>query len=140
MRDKIISILLNIKAISAFFPIQLCIAQLKYNRILLFFWVVLFSFILKIWGNDFGIPLLFLDPEYMGKVSFTSYLILGASCGSFIMAYQIASYIVNSYRFPFLASITKPFVKYTINNFIIPLSFITTFIVCNFKFQINLAF
>jgi hypothetical protein len=92
---------------------------------------------LKFWGNDFGIPLLFLDPEYLGKVSFTSYLILGASCGSFIMAYQIASYIVNSYRFPFLASITKPFVKYTINNFIIPLSFIITFIVCNFRFQIK---
>ena len=137
MRDRLKSIFLNIKAIKEFFPIQLCIAQLKYNGILLFFWAVLFSFILKLWGNDFGIPLLFLDPEYMGKVSFTSYLILGAGCGSFIMAYQIASYIVNSYRFPFLASITKPFVKYTINNFIIPLSFIITFIVCNFRFQIK---
>jgi hypothetical protein len=137
MRDKILSILLNIKALRAFFPLQLCIAQLKYNGILLLFWAVLFSFILKIWGNDFGIPLLFLDPEYMGKVSFTSYLILGASCGSFIMAYQIASYIVNSYRFPFLSTITKPFVKYTINNFIFPLSFIITYIVCNYRFQIK---
>jgi hypothetical protein len=137
MRDKPFSIFMNIKALRAFFPLQLCIAQLKYNGILLLFWGVLFSFILKIWGNDFGIPLLFLDPEYMGKVSFTSYLILGASCGSFIMAYQIASYIVNSYRFPFLATITKPFVKYTINNFIIPVSFIITFIVCNFRFQIK---
>jgi hypothetical protein len=73
----------------------------------------------------------------MGKVSFTSYLILGASCGSFIMAYQIASYIVNSYRFPFLSTITKPFVKYTINNFIFPLSFIITYIVCNYRFQIK---
>lgn len=137
MREKLKSIFLNIKALRAFFPFQLCIAQLKYNGILLLFWAALFSFILKIWGNDFGIPLLFLDPEYMGKVSFTSYLILGASCGSFIMAYQIAGYIVNSYRFPFLATITKPFVKYTINNFIIPLSFIITFVVCNFRFQIK---
>ena len=128
---------MNIKALRTFFPFQLCIAQLKYNGILLLFWAILFSFILKILGNDYGVPLLFLDPEYMEKVSFTSYLILGASCGSFIMAYQIASYIVNSYRFPFLASITKPFVKYTINNFIIPLSFIITFIVCNFRFQIK---
>lgn len=137
MREKLHSIFMNIKALRTFFPFQLCIAQLKYNGILLLFWAILFSFILKILGNDYGVPLLFLDPEYMEKVSFTSYLILGASCGSFIMAYQIASYIVNSYRFPFLASITKPFVKYTINNFIIPLSFIITFIVCNFRFQIK---
>ena len=111
MREKLHSIFMNIKALRTFFPFQLCIAQLKYNGILLLFWAILFSFILKILGNDYGVPLLFLDPEYMEKVSFTSYLILGASCGSFIMAYQIASYIVNSYRFPFLASITKPFVK-----------------------------
>lgn len=137
MREKLHSIFMNIKALRTFFPFQLCVAQLKYNGILLLFWAILFSFILKILGNDYGVPLLFLDPEYMEKVSFTSYLILGASCGSFIMAYQIASYIVNSYRFPFLASITKPFVKYTINNFIIPLSFIITFIVCNFRFQIK---
>jgi hypothetical protein len=96
MREKLHSIFMNIKALRTFFPFQLCIAQLKYNGILLLFWAILFSFILKILGNDYGVPLLFLDPEYMEKVSFTSYLILGASCGSFIMAYPIASYIVNS--------------------------------------------
>ena len=128
---------MNMRAFGLFFPIQLLIAHLKYNNILLFFWVVLFSFILKLWGNDFGIPLLFLDPEYLGSVNFISYLILGASCGSFIMAFQIASYIVNSYRFPFLANITTPFVKYTINNSIIPLSFIITFVYCNSHFQIK---
>lgn len=118
-----------------FFPIRLLMVHFKYNILLLVFWVVLFAYVLRLWGNDFGVPLLFLDPEYLGKVDFFSYLMLGASCGAFIMAFQIASYIVNSHRFPFLASVSKPFVKYTINNFIIPVSFICTFLICNFQFQ-----
>jgi hypothetical protein len=118
-----------------FFPVRLLAAHLKYNGLLLIFWVVLFMFVLRLWGNDYGVPLLFLDPEYMGEVNFLAYLILGGSCGAFIMAFQIASYIVNSSRFPFLASVSKPFVKYTINNFIIPISFIITYLISNFIFQ-----
>ncbi len=118
-----------------FFPIRLVYVHFKFNILLLVFWFVLFAFVLRLWGNDFGVPLLFLDPEYLGKVDFFSYLILGACCGGFIMAFQIASYIVNSYRFPFLASVSKPFVKYTLNNFIIPLGFIITYLICNFLFQ-----
>jgi hypothetical protein len=103
--------------------------------VLVSFWVVLFGFVLKWWGNNFGVPLLFLDPEYLGKVDFFSYLVLGACCGAFIMAFQIASYIVNSHRFPFLASVSRPFVKYTVNNFAIPFTFICTYIISAFGFQ-----
>ena len=126
-----------LKKLFYFFPIRLLYVHIKYNSLLLLFWVVLYAFVLRIWGNEYGVPLLFLDPEYLGHVNFVSYLILGASCGAFIMAFQIASYIVNSHRFPFLASVSKPFVKYTINNFLIPLGFVLTFLISNYRFQLK---
>lgn len=118
-----------------FFPIRLFIVHLKYNLVLVSFWVVLFGFVLRWWGNNFGVPLLFLDPEYLGRVDFFSYLVLGGSCGAFIMAFQIASYILNSHRFPFLASVSRPFVKYTVNNFFIPFTFLCTYVLSAFYFQ-----
>lgn len=118
-----------------FFPVQLFIVHIKYNLVLLAFWAVLFAFVLRLWGNAFGVPLLFLDPEYLGRVDFFSFLVLGISFGGFAMAFQIASYIVNSSRFPFLASVSRPFVKYTVNNFFFPLGFLITYIVCAFQFQ-----
>jgi hypothetical protein len=123
------------QAFIRFFPVQLFIVHVKYNLVLLVFWAVLYAFVLRIWGNAFGVPLLFLDPEYLGKVDFFSYLIMGISFGGFAMAFQIASYIVNSIRFPFLASVSRPFVKYTVNNFFFPLSFVITYIICAFQFQ-----
>ncbi|MCB0819597.1 MAG: patatin-like phospholipase family protein, partial [Bacteroidetes bacterium] len=74
---------------------------------------------------------------YLGKVDFFSYLVLGGSCGAFIMAFQIASYIVNSHRFHFLASVSRPFVKYTVNNFILPLLYILLYLVSTFQFQVH---
>jgi hypothetical protein len=53
------------------------------------------------------------------------------------MAFQIASYIVNSHRFHFLASVERPFVKYTVNNFIIPFGFISAYLICTYNFQLN---
>jgi len=118
-----------------FFPVQLLIVHIKFNLVLVAFWAVPFAFVLRITGNAFGIPLLFLDPEYLGKVDFFSFFVLGISFGGFTMAYQIASYIVNSRRFPFLASVSRPFVKYTVNNFFFPFAFISTYLICTFRFQ-----
>lgn len=106
-----------------FFPIQLLLVQLKKNPVPLFFWLIMFGFVTGKFAANFGIPLLFLDPEYHGEVNFVSYSIIGFACGGFIMAYQISCYIHNSYRFPFLATTAHPFLKFCINNFMIPLLF-----------------
>lgn len=106
------------------FPVQLLMVHLKHNQLLLFFWVILFAFVTRSFGNDFGIPYLFLDPEYLGNVDFLSWFLVGFCCGAFIIAFHIASYIVNSNRFPFLAALSKPFLKYIWNNSLIPLFFI----------------
>jgi hypothetical protein len=111
-----------------FFPFQLLLLHLKRNHFLLFFWLILFAFTTEAFATKFGIPYLFLAPEYMGQVGFRSYFILGFSLGGFIMAFNIYTYILHSRRFPFLGTLARPFFKFCINNFIIPLGFIVTYI------------
>ncbi|HMT30109.1 MAG TPA: hypothetical protein PKD91_12600, partial [Bacteroidia bacterium] len=53
---------------------------------------------------------------------------VGTAVGVFIMAFNISSYILNSFRFPFLASLSKSFQKYTFNNFIIPTVFVAVYL------------
>lgn len=117
-----------------FFPLQLLFVHLKKNQQLLLFWLFLFLAIFQQIGTKYGLPLLFLEPEYLGKLSFKSYFIVGFSLGGFVMAYNISSYIMNGFRFPFLATLSKPFFKYCINNSILPLAFIISYLVCTFRF------
>ena len=118
-----------------FFPLRLLVLHFKKNYLLLFSWVALGAFASGAIGHGYGVPYLFWDPEYMGKVDFWSFLILGFSLGGFIMAFHISSYIQNSYRFPFLATVSKPFFKYSLNNSIIPGVFLVVYIYSIVKFQ-----
>ncbi len=70
--------------------------------------------------KTFGADSLFLAPEYLGNVNSISSAIVGASIGMFIMSWNIASFILFSRHFRFLAATTNPFLKYCINNSIIP--------------------
>ncbi|MCF8464254.1 MAG: hypothetical protein K9G41_05410 [Flavobacteriales bacterium] len=118
-----------------FFPFRLLVLHLKKNYLLLFSWVALGAFASGSIGHGYGVPYLFWDPEYMGHVDFWSFLILGFSLGGFIMAFHISSYIQNAYRFPFLATVSKPFFKYSLNNSIIPGIFLVIYIYSIVKFQ-----
>ena len=117
------------------FPVQLLFIQVKKNQFLLLFWFLLFGWILKLLGSQYGVPYLFLDPEYLGEVTFWSYGILGFSLGGFIMAYHIASYIMNAFRFPFLATLSRPFFKFCVNNSLLPVSFNLVFVYKIIVFQ-----
>ncbi len=120
-----------------FFPFQLAILHLKRNHFLLLFWLILFGFTTQLFANKFGIPYLFLAPEYRGEVGIWSYAILGFSLGAFIMAFNIYSYIIHAKRFPFLATLSRPFIKFCVNNFIIPIVFVITYIYCSSQFLSN---
>lgn len=87
-------------------------------------------------ATKYGGHYLFLYPEYLGKVDFFSHLIIGFASGGFIMAFNISSYIINGYKFPFLATLSKPFLKYCINNFLIPGTFGLTYVFLLVKFQL----
>src|SRR3990172_5942710 len=123
-----------------FFPLQLLILHIKKNHLLLLFWLVLFGFIMQSLAVKYGIPYLFLNPEYHGDGGFWSYFLVGLSCGGFIMTYNIASYVTNGSRFPFIATLNRPFMKYSINNSFFPLAFIISYICCIISFQLNNGF
>lgn len=113
-----------LKRLVYFFPLQLLLVQLKKNHIILLFWLVLFGCITGTFGSRYGVGYLFLHPEYLDRVDMLSYFIVGFSCGGFIIAYNISVYILNAFRFPFLATLSHPFIKFCYNNSIIPLLFL----------------
>ncbi len=103
-----------------FFPLQLILLHLKRNHFLLLVWFLLTGTVAGWIGEKFGLPDLFLNPEYLGKVGFWSYAILGFSVGGLSMAFHIHSYIAHSRKFPFIATLSRPFLKFAINNSLIP--------------------
>ncbi len=129
----------NIRSITgfirAFFPFQLLTLQLKSNLFALLFWVLLFLIISNNIGVAFGIPLLFLSPEYLGEISPMSFLLLGIALGGFTTAFNTFSYIKLGPHFPFLTNVSKPFYKFYINNSIIPLVFIIYYTIQIYNFQ-----
>ena len=120
-----------------FFPLQLLLMTIKKNFYYILIWLIFFGFITHSIGAKYGVPYLFLYPEYLNKVNFFSYLLLGFSCGGLIMAFNISSYVLNSFRFPFLATLERPFFVYFVNNLPIPVTFIITYIISVFHFRIN---
>ncbi len=118
-----------------FFPFQLILVHIKHNFLLLFLWFLLFSFLFGWMGTKYGMGYLFLYPEYLGEVNFWSFSILGFSIGGFISAFNIYSYIKNGPDFPFIATLERPFHKYSINNFLIPGIYIVSLIVMSVQFQ-----
>lgn len=130
----------NLRKVIYFFPVQLFLVHFKKNQMMLVYWLILFGFILQKIAPKYGIPYLFLNPEYLDDVNFWSYLIIGFGVGGFTMAFNISSYIMNAFRFPFLATTSNPFLKYCLNNFIIPSSFIIVYCVQIYFFQIKNQF
>ncbi len=125
------------KRLFYFFPTQLLLYHIKRNYLFSIFWVILFSFVIEYCGVKYGIPYLFLSPEYLNKVNFFSFLLLGLSVGIFIMAFHIASYIIMGYRFRFIATLSSAFFKFCINNSTIPLVFLIVFGIRLFIFYSN---
>lgn len=123
--------------IKAFFPFQLLVFQIKYNLFSFFFWMLLFLIVGNKLGYSFGVPLLFLSPEYLNEVGSMSFLLLGVAIGGFTMSYNTFSYIRLGPHFPFLTTVSRPFFKFCINNSVVPLLFIIYYIINLTHFQIN---
>jgi hypothetical protein len=60
-------------------------------------------------GKYLGIPYLFLDPEYLNKVNFRSFLSWGTVLAGFTMAFHITWYITDGHRFSFIGALGRPF-------------------------------
>ena len=128
MRKALYSILYS-------FPARLLMLHVKRNHFLLLSWIFLISISAGLTGTRYGISLLFLDPEYVGKVNFSSFCILGAAMGGFFIVWNITSYILNAHNFSFLATLKKPFGTYCLNNAFFPLLFFIIYIFEIIAFQ-----
>jgi len=72
-----------------FFPFQLVLLHLKKNHLTLLCWLVFFGYITQNVGVKYGIPYVFLFPEYFGTANPWSFLLLGFSLGGFITAFNL---------------------------------------------------
>lgn len=111
--------------------------HLKKNHFLLFFWVLLFGLTLRWIGAKYGIQHQFLYPEYRGETNFISFAILGFANGGFILAFNLYTYILHGFRFPFIATLNRPFVKFSINNFILPGVYLLVYTLVSIDYQIH---
>lgn len=119
------------------FPVQLLMNNIRRNHVLMLCWVILFAMITGNFGKYLGIPYLFLDPEYLNKVDFTSFFIMGIVFAGFTTAFHITCYISDGHRFSFVGSLPRPFLKFTLNNGILPTVFFVTYVSEIISFQIH---
>lgn len=116
-------------------PVQLVILHLKRFQALLLFWYLLFSTVGGGFMHSYGADSLFLAPEYQGNVGGMSFFILGIAIGIFVMCWNITTFILFSRHIRFLATTSNPFLKYCINNGIIPMCFLVFYMVRTVQFE-----
>lgn len=118
-------------------PVQLLILHFRKNQLLLLGWVLLLAMVTGNFGKNLGLPYLFLDPEYLGKVDALSFLIVGISLGGFTIAYHITCYILDGPSFGFLGTLSRPFAKFALNNALVPALFVLVYTVAIVNFQLD---
>ena len=116
------------------FPVQLLFLHFRKYQVLLIFWFVLFSTVNGTFMRSFGADSLYLAPEYLGNVNALGAGIVGIAIGMFIMSWNIASFILFSRHFRFLAATTNPFLRYCVNNFVIPAAFLIFYFIKAWQF------
>ncbi len=104
-------------------PLQMFIEQLRNNKSVLIIWVFLFGVSTRVILNSYGGANLLLEPEYQDKFDFWSMFILGVGVGIYTMSFNMTMYILDGHKFFFLAFEKRPFIKFCVNNSLIPLSF-----------------
>ncbi|MFK7947759.1 MAG: patatin-like phospholipase family protein [Saprospiraceae bacterium] len=117
------------------FPVQLVVLHFKKNVLLLSFWAILLLFITGGIGKSFGLKYLFLDPEYLHQVNFWSFYFVGLAFAGFVTAWNISTYLLHSTRFPFIASLHRPFIQFSVNNSLFPILFIAFYFYKIINFQ-----
>src|ERR1044071_4862250 len=126
---------LFLKGLYHSFPIQLVLLHLKKFQVLLIFWFLLFSTVNGSFMKTFGADSLYLAPEYLGKVNAMGAAFVGVAIGVFIMSWNITTFILFSRHFRFLATTSNPFLKYCINNAVIPVIFLSYYFFKTMQFE-----
>jgi hypothetical protein len=117
------------------FPIQLLLLHLRNNLAMLLIWVILSLLITNNLGSSFGMYYLFVSPEYLSSVNTYSFFLVGLAFGIFVMCWHLSVYLLYAWRFPFLATVKRPFLVFCINNSIIPLLFFIVYLYHQITFE-----
>jgi len=110
-------------------PVQLVLLHLRRYQVLLIFWYILFATISGNFLETYGANSLYLAPEYLNKVNALSTAMVGFSIAIFIMSWNITCFILHAKYIKFLATTAQPFLKFCINNSLIPLAFVITYLI-----------
>ena len=121
-------------------PVRLLFHHVKRNLALLIFWLIFVGAFFGSFGSVYGIHYLFLDPEYLDKVGFWSFFFVGLAYANFTVAFFITSYILDSHYFSFVALLKKPFLKFSINNSLIPVLVLIIYLFRMINFQLHNEF
>ncbi|WP_186755566.1 patatin-like phospholipase family protein [Echinicola salinicaeni] len=119
------------------FPVQLLVLHFKKNIALVAIWGLLVLVLSNNFGKVLGIPYLFLDPEYLNEVSWIGFFMMGIGLAVFTMAFHMTTYIMDAARFKFLAVLSRPFIRFCINNSLIPLIAYLVYIISIINFQLD---
>jgi len=117
-----------------FLPVQLMFLHFRKYQLLLVFWLVLALTVTGNFAEHFGAATLFLAPEYIGEINFLSMFLLGGAMAVFIMSWHITTFIIHSHRIPFMGATRQAFLKYCVNNALLPLAFLVFYSVINVRF------
>ena len=110
-------------------PVQLFILHFRRYQLLLMFWVILFATVSGHFLQIYGSETLFLAPEYWGNVTPLSTGFVGFAIGVFVMSWNITTFILHTRHIRFLATTSQPFLKYCINNAVLPLIFLVFYFI-----------
>jgi hypothetical protein len=110
-------------------PVQLFLLHFRRYQVFLILWYILFATVAGNFMFTFGANSLFLAPEYFGDVTALSTAIVGFAIGVFIMSWNITTFILHSKNVLFLATTEQPFLKYCINNAMLPLAFLIFYLI-----------
>ncbi|MCB0697662.1 MAG: hypothetical protein KDC07_09875, partial [Chitinophagaceae bacterium] len=125
-----------LKGIFRFLPVQLFLLHFRKYQLFLVFWILLVLVITGHFASVFGASSLFLSPEYLGKTNFRSMFLLGGAMAVFVMAWHITTFIINHTRIPYIGAIRFAFIKYCLNNSLLPLIYLIFYTITSIRFQL----
>ncbi len=117
----------RLDALYRFLPVQLFLLHFRKYQVIMIFWVMLFAVITGNLATHFGATSLFLSPEYLGKINVAGFFLSGGATAIFAMSWHITTFIIHSKRVPFLGATRHSFLKYCVNNSVIPLCYLIAF-------------
>lgn len=119
------------------FAWQLLLLHFKKHQLLLIYWYILFATIGGGFMKMFGARALFLAPEYNNEVSVISAIMVGIAVSVFVLCWNITTFILHSKHIKFLATASRPFVQYCLNNSVIPLLFLSYYLYHAIQFGVH---